>query len=150
MLEVYYYDIDVIIALVFAWNIQCNVFANLMISPNFSTPFWKMMYMYFCFFWKQLQLLYWSLFIFSHVILLLICKVLSIFSSLKMISARSKRRRIFSLIFILKCVSKKLRIRTEHCRRLLRYIRTLRQQVWIQVKGQTWYQVIHIITVKLS
>ena len=48
------------------------------------------------------------------MILLLIGKVLFIFfSNLKMISARSKRRKILSLVFILKCISKKLLIRNN-------------------------------------
>ena len=37
------------------------------------------------------------------------------FLSLKMISERSKRRKIISLVFILKCVSKKLLISTQSC-----------------------------------
>ena len=39
------------------------------------------------------------------------------FLYLKMISARSKRRRILSLVFILKCVSKKLLIKFQYSRK---------------------------------
>ena len=46
------------------------------------------------------------------MILLLKCKIQFVFLDLKMISERSKRRqKILSLVFILKCVSKKLLIR---------------------------------------
>ena len=56
-----------------------------------------------------------SIFIFSRVILLLISKIqFAFFSDLKMISERSKPRQILSLVFILKCVSKKLLIRNFH------------------------------------
>ena len=47
-----------------------------------------------------------SLFIFSLVILLLICKIQFAFLNLKMISERSKRRKIISLVFILRRIKK--------------------------------------------
>ena len=96
-----------------------------------NDSFVKIFVLYFSFYHLPLLSTYFHVFIsfqviFSPAILLLIWKVLLFFLYLKMISARSKRR-IFSQVSILKCVSKVL---------LIRIIKTLRYHSYLKISWQ--------------